>query len=61
MWNATEARKELKKMNLEPLKRVDITDKYLRYRITRNFKGMKYFTKELSPTKGIVGVFQVKK
>ena len=33
-WTTTKAREYLKKENLKPIKRVRITDKYYRYRIT---------------------------
>lgn len=34
VWDTTRARAQLRKMNLVPIKRVDVTDRYLRYRIS---------------------------
>lgn len=33
-WNPTRAREHLEKENIKPIKRVRITDRYYRYRIT---------------------------
>ena len=41
-WATTDARKFLKNHKLSPIKRVHITDNYLRYRINEPIHGAKY-------------------
>jgi len=41
-WNANDARKFLKRHKLSPIKRVHITDQYLRYRINEPIHGARY-------------------
>lgn len=59
-YSTTEARKFLKNNNLKAIKRVDITDKYLRYRITKpNYSKYDYRSKNFGPN--IIAVFQIPK
>lgn len=57
-YNSNEARKWLKKHNYSPIKRVDKTINYLRYRIRAPSKKYNYFIKEITPS--IKFVFMIK-
>ena len=56
IWTAPEARRWLKTHNLKPLKRVDKTERYLRYRITKPNPKSKYATK--TTDKGVTFVLK---
>jgi hypothetical protein len=59
-FNTKQARKWLKDNNFTPIKRVDITDKYRRYRIIQpDYKKYNYRTKKTN--KNIDFIIQVKK
>lgn len=58
LFTTAKARAYLKKRNLKPIKRVDITENYLRYRI-RSPKGFKrFYSKEIQ--KGVSYIIGVK-
>ena len=53
IWNTTQARKWLKNNNLKPMKRVDKTENYLRYRMIDPSQFKKFRIITLKGVKGI--------
>lgn len=58
-WTTEKARAELASLNVKPIKRVEKSEEMLRYRITRPFKNVKYFSRRMDD-KGMTIVFQIK-